>query len=54
VGAWTEGFLGKLGGGVLTLTAIVVPAAVVWAGLSVWLAREQGRIADARARSEAR
>jgi ATP:ADP antiporter, AAA family len=52
VGAWTEGFLGKLGGGVLTLTAIVVPAAVVWAGLSVWLAREQGRIA--KARSEAR
>jgi len=45
VGAWTEGALGKLGGGVLTLTAIVVPAAVVWAGLSVWLAREQGRIA---------
>ena len=44
VGAWTEGFLGKLGGGVLTLTAIVVPAAVAWAALSVWLAREQGRI----------
>jgi AAA family ATP:ADP antiporter len=45
VGAWTEGFLGKMGGGVLTLTAIVVPAAVAWAALSVWLAREQGRIA---------
>ena len=42
VGAWTEGFFGKLGGGVLSLTAIVIPAAVVWAGLSVWLAREQG------------
>ena len=45
VGAWTEGFLGRIGGGVLTLTAIVIPAAVAWAALSVWLAREQGRIA---------
>jgi AAA family ATP:ADP antiporter len=44
-GAWTEGFLGKLGGGVLTLTALVIPMAVVWAGLSLWLARTQGKIA---------
>ncbi|HKJ03126.1 MAG TPA: hypothetical protein VJ997_11745, partial [Longimicrobiales bacterium] len=49
VGAWSEGFLGKLGGGVLTLTALVVPMAVVWAGLSLWLARAQGRIAKGQA-----
>lgn len=53
VGAWTEGLLGKLGGGVPLLTALVVPAAAVWAGLSIWLAREQGRIAAARAESAA-
>jgi AAA family ATP:ADP antiporter len=51
VGAWTEGLLGKLGGGVPALTAVVIPAAAVWAGLSVWLAREQGRIAASRAES---
>jgi AAA family ATP:ADP antiporter len=44
-GAWTEGLLGRLGGGVTALTALVVPTAVAWAVLSVWLARQQGRIA---------
>lgn len=46
VGAWSEGALGSLGGGVAALTALVVPMAVVWAGLSVWLVRKQGRIVD--------
>jgi AAA family ATP:ADP antiporter len=45
-GAWSEGLLGRLGGGVFTLTALVIPLAVVWAGLSVWLARAQGRMAE--------
>ncbi len=45
VGAWTEGFLGKLGGGIAVLTAAVLPMAAIWAGLSLWLAREQARIA---------
>jgi ATP:ADP antiporter, AAA family len=45
VGAWTEGFLGKLGGGIAVLTAAVLPMAAVWAGLSLWLARQQTRIA---------
>jgi ATP:ADP antiporter, AAA family len=54
VGAWTEGLLGKLGGGVPVLTALVIPAAAVWAGLSIWLAREQGRTAARRAASTAR
>ncbi len=44
-GAWTEGALGKLGGGVVALTTLVLPVAVVWAGLSLWLARAQTRIA---------
>ncbi|MDP2956292.1 MAG: hypothetical protein Q8N53_07715 [Longimicrobiales bacterium] len=45
VGAWTEGLLGKLGGGVAALTALVIPLAAGWAVLAVWLAREQGRVA---------
>jgi len=44
VGSWWEGALGRLGGGVLALTAMVIPLAVVWAGLSVWLVRKQGSI----------
>ena len=46
VGAWTEGLLGKLGGGVPLLAALVIPTAVGWAGLAVWLGREQGRRAE--------
>ena len=49
VGAWTEGFLGKLGGGVTLLAALVIPTAVAWAGLAVWLARQQRRAAEAQA-----
>ncbi|HSW29209.1 MAG TPA: Npt1/Npt2 family nucleotide transporter [Longimicrobiales bacterium] len=45
VGAWTEGLLGKLGGGVAALTALVIPLAAGWAVLAVWLAREQRRFA---------
>lgn len=45
LGAWTEGFLGKLGGGVAALTALVIPLAAGWAVLAVWLAREQRRLA---------
>jgi AAA family ATP:ADP antiporter len=44
-GAWTEGLLGKLGGGVAALTALVIPLAAGWAVLALWLAREQGRVA---------
>ncbi|MEJ2541414.1 MAG: MFS transporter [Gemmatimonadota bacterium] len=49
VGAWTEGLLGKLGGGIPLLAALVIPTAVGWAGLAVWLAREQGRRAEREA-----
>lgn len=49
VGAWTEGLLGRLGGGVPLLAALVIPAAAGWAVLSVWLAREQRRTAARQA-----
>lgn len=41
VGAWTEGFLGKLGGGIAALTLTVIPLAAAWGVLGLWLAREQ-------------
>ena len=47
VGAWTEGLLGRLGGGIVALTALVLPLAAAWAVLGVWLAREQGKRAKA-------
>lgn len=53
VGAWTEGLLGRLGGGVPLLAALVIPTAVGWAVLSVWLAREQRRTAAGLAESQA-
>jgi ATP:ADP antiporter, AAA family len=43
VGAWTEGLLGRLGGGLAALTSLVLPIAVVWLGLGFWLARGQLR-----------
>ncbi|GMV05733.1 MAG: hypothetical protein AMXMBFR53_20100 [Gemmatimonadota bacterium] len=49
VGAWTEGALGALGGGVAALTALVVPTSVAWAVLGVWLARRQTKVAAAQA-----
>jgi len=52
VGAWTEGLLGRLGGGVPLLATLVIPTAVAWAGLAVWLAREQKRRAEAQAGSQ--
>jgi len=45
VGAWTEGLLGRLGAGLVGLTALVIPLAAAWGVLAIWLGREQGRIA---------
>jgi AAA family ATP:ADP antiporter len=42
-GAWTEGLLGRLGMGLVALSSLAVPLAVVWAALGVWLGREQAR-----------
>jgi len=46
VGAWTEGALGRLGGGLAALATLVVPLAMVWGVLGIWLGREQARIAQ--------
>jgi AAA family ATP:ADP antiporter len=45
LGAWTEGLLGRLGGGLVALSSLVVPLAIVWAGLALWLGRQQQRVA---------
>jgi AAA family ATP:ADP antiporter len=42
-GAQTEGLLGRLGLALGGLASVVVPLAVVWAGLALWLGREQRR-----------
>ena len=43
LGAQTEGLLARLGMGVLGLTWVVVPLAVVWGALGIWLGRAQER-----------
>ncbi len=43
VGAWTEGLLGRLGGGIAALTVAILPLAAAWAVLGLWLARQQAR-----------
>lgn len=46
VGAQTEGALGRLGLAMGGLASVVVPLALVWAMLAVWLGRQQGRLAE--------
>ena len=41
IGAWMDGWLGALGLGLLGLVSAVVPMAVAWAGLGLWLGRSQ-------------
>ena len=45
VGAWTEGLLGRLGMGLAGLAGLVLPLAIVWGLLGVWLGKEQERFA---------
>jgi len=52
VGAWSEGLLGRLGAGLVGLTAVVVPLAVAWAGLGFWLARRQSEAAAIQRKAE--
>ncbi|MFL6587161.1 MAG: NTP/NDP exchange transporter [Luteimonas sp.] len=47
VGAQTEGVLGRLGLALGGLVSVVVPLALVWAALGIWLGRAQQRQADA-------
>jgi AAA family ATP:ADP antiporter len=53
LGAWTEGFLGSLGLGLLGLASVTVVLSAVWAALGTWLGRTQGAMAavDDRQRS---
>jgi AAA family ATP:ADP antiporter len=41
LGAWTEGWLGQLGLGLVGLVSVAVPLAGVWAVLGLWLGRRQ-------------
>lgn len=43
VGAQTEGLLARLGMGVAALTMTVIPLAIAWAALGLWLGRTQTR-----------
>jgi ATP:ADP antiporter, AAA family len=43
LGAQTEGLLGRLGMGLAALTIVVVPLALVWGALGIWLGRGQQR-----------
>ncbi len=45
LGAQLEGLLGRLAMGLVALTSVAVPLALVWAALAVWLGRAQQRIA---------
>jgi AAA family ATP:ADP antiporter len=53
-GAWTEGLLGRVGMGLVGLSALTVPMAIAWAVLGVWLGRVQERRAHRDARAEIR
>jgi ATP:ADP antiporter, AAA family len=41
LGAWTEGWLGNLGLGLVGLASVAVPLGAVWAVLGIWLGRRQ-------------
>lgn len=46
VGAQTEGLLARLGMGLYALTMVVVPLAVAWAALGLWLGSRQSALAQ--------
>jgi AAA family ATP:ADP antiporter len=54
VGAWTEGGLRALGLGLVGLASVAIPLAFVWAGLGLWLGRQQARLTQSRARAAER
>lgn len=43
LGAQTEGLLARLGMGLYALTLVVVPMAIAWAALGLWLGRQQSK-----------
>jgi AAA family ATP:ADP antiporter len=52
VGAWTEGGLRAIGLGLVGLASVAIPLAVVWAGLGLWLGRQQTRLTASRTRAD--
>ena len=48
LGAWTEGFLGRFGMGLVGLASVAIPLAVVWAVLGLWLGRRQEALVTSR------
>lgn len=53
-GAQTEGLLGRLGMGLAGLASVVLPMALAWAALGIWLGREQQRRSKAMAANSPR
>lgn len=53
-GAQTEGLLGRLGMGLAGLASVVLPMALAWAALGIWLGREQQRRSKAMAANSTR
>lgn len=51
LGAYTEGVLGRVGAGLLALSSVAIPLAVVWAGMGVWLGLSQKKMAEAHRRT---
>lgn len=41
LGAWSEGFIGKLGMGLVGLASVAVPLSLAWGVLGLWLGRKQ-------------
>lgn len=52
VGAQTEGLLARLGMGLYALTLVVVPMAIAWAALGLWLGRQQAKLAQTSSQPE--
>jgi ATP:ADP antiporter, AAA family len=52
VGAQAEGLLGRLGMGLTALASVVVPLAIVWAALGLWLGSAQHRQAARRSHAD--
>lgn len=46
IGAWSEGYIGSLGMGLVGLASVAVPLALTWGALGYWLGRRQDVLAQ--------
>ncbi len=53
LGAWSYGGLHALGLGLQSISFVAVPVVAGWCGLSLWLARKQRALADAKEQADA-